>query len=227
MSSGRSRPSSKSRCCCSPAARIRSSCCTSPARRSGRATVPFPVMHVDTGHNFPEVIAFRDRHVPGDVLVASVQESIDHGRVADEPSRNGLQTDDAARRDRRARLRRGVRRRAPRRGARAGEGAGLLVPRRLRAVGPAAPAAGAVGHLQRPRAQGRARARVPALELDRARRVGVHPRRGSRAAADLLRPRARGVRARRDAVRGLRLPRRKTTASRRSRRPCAIARSAT
>jgi sulfate adenylyltransferase subunit 2 len=48
-------------------------------------------MHVDTGHNFPEVIEFRDRRVP-DVLVASVQESIDRGRVRDEPSRNRLQT---------------------------------------------------------------------------------------------------------------------------------------
>ena len=48
-------------------------------------------MHVDTGHNFPEVIEFRDRVVP-DVLVASVQESIDRGRVRDEPSRNQLQT---------------------------------------------------------------------------------------------------------------------------------------
>ena len=53
--------------------------------------VPFPVMHVDTGHNFPEVIEFRDRHVP-DIVVASVQESIDRGRVRDEPSRNQLQT---------------------------------------------------------------------------------------------------------------------------------------
>jgi sulfate adenylyltransferase subunit 2 len=53
--------------------------------------LPFPVMHVDTGHNFPEVIEFRDRQVP-DVLVASVQESIDRGRVRDEPSRNQLQT---------------------------------------------------------------------------------------------------------------------------------------
>jgi sulfate adenylyltransferase subunit 2 len=62
------------------------------ARKAFRpGTVPFPVMHIDTGHNFPEVIAFRDRHVP-DVLVASVQESIDHGRIRDEPSRNGLQT---------------------------------------------------------------------------------------------------------------------------------------
>jgi sulfate adenylyltransferase subunit 2 len=53
--------------------------------------VPFPVMHVDTGHNFPEAIEFRDRRVP-DVLVASVEESIDRGRVRDEPSRNRLQT---------------------------------------------------------------------------------------------------------------------------------------
>ena len=55
------------------------------------ADVPFAVMHVDTGHNFPEVIDFRDRHVP-DILVANVQESIDRGRVRDEPSRNRLQT---------------------------------------------------------------------------------------------------------------------------------------
>ena len=55
------------------------------------ADVPFPVMHVDTGHNFPEAIEFRDRRVP-DVLVASVQDSIDRGRVRDEPSRNRLQT---------------------------------------------------------------------------------------------------------------------------------------
>jgi sulfate adenylyltransferase subunit 2 len=53
--------------------------------------LPFGVMHVDTGHNFPEVIEFRDRRVP-DILVASVQESIDAGRVVDAPSRNKLQT---------------------------------------------------------------------------------------------------------------------------------------
>jgi sulfate adenylyltransferase subunit 2 len=62
------------------------------ARKAFRpGTLPFGVMHVDTGHNFPEVIEFRDRHVP-DVLVASVQESIDKGRVQDAPSRNQLQT---------------------------------------------------------------------------------------------------------------------------------------
>jgi sulfate adenylyltransferase subunit 2 len=60
---------------------------------------PFPVMHVDTGHNFPEVIEFRDRLVSqlGErLIVASVQESIDNGRVVEETgpraSRNRLQT---------------------------------------------------------------------------------------------------------------------------------------
>ena len=60
---------------------------------------PFPVMHVDTGHNFPEVIEFRDRRVEelGErLIVASVQESIDKGRVVEETgpraSRNRLQT---------------------------------------------------------------------------------------------------------------------------------------
>ena len=48
------------------------------------ARFPFPLMHVDTGHNFPEVIDFRDRRVAelGErLIVASVQESIDAGRV--------------------------------------------------------------------------------------------------------------------------------------------------
>jgi sulfate adenylyltransferase subunit 2 len=60
---------------------------------------PFPVMHVDTGHNFPEVVEFRDRRVAelGErLVVASVQESIDNGRVVEETgpraSRNKLQT---------------------------------------------------------------------------------------------------------------------------------------
>ncbi len=60
---------------------------------------PFPVMHVDTGHNFPEVVEYRDRRVAelGErLLVASVQESIDNGRVVEQTgpraSRNQLQT---------------------------------------------------------------------------------------------------------------------------------------
>ena len=63
------------------------------------ARLPFPVMHVDTGHNFPEVIEFRDSSVEKldvNLVVASVQASIDAGRVAEEAgpraSRNRLQT---------------------------------------------------------------------------------------------------------------------------------------
>jgi sulfate adenylyltransferase subunit 2 len=63
------------------------------------ARIPFPVMHVDTGHNFQEVIEFRDRRVAEAgvrLIVASVQESIDAGRVVEETgrwaSRNRLQT---------------------------------------------------------------------------------------------------------------------------------------
>ena len=60
------------------------------------APFPFPVMHVDTGHNFPEVLEFRDRRVAelGETLiVASVQDSIDSGRAVEQGlSRNRLQT---------------------------------------------------------------------------------------------------------------------------------------
>src|ERR1700745_2415398 len=62
------------------------------------ARIPFPVMHWDTGHNFPEVLEFRDRRVAElgvRLVVASVQESIDAGRVTEETgrhaSRNRLQ----------------------------------------------------------------------------------------------------------------------------------------
>jgi sulfate adenylyltransferase subunit 2 len=61
--------------------------------------LPFPIMHVDTGHNFDEVLAFRDQcanEVGARLIVASVQASIDAGRVVDvngpTPSRNRLQT---------------------------------------------------------------------------------------------------------------------------------------
>ena len=63
------------------------------------ARIPFPVMHIDTGHNFAEVLDFRDRRVDElgvRLIVASVQESIDAGKVVEETgrwaSRNRLQT---------------------------------------------------------------------------------------------------------------------------------------
>ncbi|HTZ09430.1 MAG TPA: sulfate adenylyltransferase subunit CysD [Acidimicrobiales bacterium] len=66
------------------------------AFRPGR--FPFPVLHVDTGHNFDEVLEYRDKRMAAlgeELLVASVQESIDRGRVADPGpggSRNRLQS---------------------------------------------------------------------------------------------------------------------------------------
>jgi sulfate adenylyltransferase subunit 2 len=69
------------------------------AKAFAPAAIPFPVMHVDTGHNFPEVIDFRDRRAGGlgvRLIVASVQDSIDAGRAVEErgrwASRNKLQT---------------------------------------------------------------------------------------------------------------------------------------
>jgi sulfate adenylyltransferase subunit 2 len=62
------------------------------------ARVPFPVMHVDTGHNFPEALDYRDRRVEElgiELVVASVPEAIEAGRVVEEregASRNRLQT---------------------------------------------------------------------------------------------------------------------------------------
>jgi sulfate adenylyltransferase subunit 2 len=55
------------------------------------AKIPFALMHVDTGHNFPETIAFRDdliKKLGVELIVGSVQESIDSGRVAEERGKN-------------------------------------------------------------------------------------------------------------------------------------------
>lgn len=61
--------------------------------------LPFPLMHVDTGHNFIETMEYRDRYVAdlgAELVVASVQDAIDAGKVTEETgpnaSRNGLQT---------------------------------------------------------------------------------------------------------------------------------------
>ena len=63
------------------------------------AKIPFPLMHIDTGHNFDETIQFRDdlvREVAAELIIASVQESLDKGRAVEEKgpnaSRNALQT---------------------------------------------------------------------------------------------------------------------------------------
>ena len=64
------------------------------------AKIPFPLMHIDTGHNFPETVAFRDKLVKElgvELIVRNVQDNIDSGRVKEESgryaSRNMLQTE--------------------------------------------------------------------------------------------------------------------------------------
>lgn len=55
------------------------------------AKIPFPLVHIDTGHNFPETIAFRDNLIEklgANLVVGSVQESIDNGRVQEEKGKN-------------------------------------------------------------------------------------------------------------------------------------------
>ncbi len=63
------------------------------------ANIPFPLLHIDTGHNFPETLAFRDAlmdKIGARLVVRYVQDSIDQGRATEETgpfaSRNGLQT---------------------------------------------------------------------------------------------------------------------------------------
>ena len=168
--------------------------------------IPFPVLHVDTGHNFPEVLDYRDAQVEAEgarLIVARVQDSIDQGRVADPgpvASRNRLQTTtllDAINAHGFDAAFGGARRDEDKA---TGQGAGPLLPRLLRPVGPQAPAPRALAALPGQRAPGRAPPRLPAVGLDRARHLAVHPPRAHRAALHLLRPRARGRRARRHAA---------------------------
>ena len=170
------------------------------------ARIPFPVMHIDTGHNFDEVIEFRDRAVAEfdvELVVASVQH-VDRRRPrprGHQPPRHAQPAADrhAARRHHRAPLRRRVRRRPPRRGAGPGQGARRVAPRRVRPVGPEEPAARAVGDLQHPPPPRRAPPGVPAVELDRARHLALHRRAQGRPAAAVPRPPPPGVPPRRDA----------------------------
>ena len=95
------------------------------------------------------------------------------------------------------RLRRRLRRRPPRRGEVARQGAHLLVPHRPAPLGPEEPAPRTLAPVQRPQAQGRVDPRVSDLQLDRARRLAVHPPREHPHRAAVLRRRAAGGGARR------------------------------
>ena len=143
------------------------------------AKIPFPVLQVDTGYDFPEVLETRDNWVNRlgvRLIVASVEEAIANGVVVDDgkTSRNRLQIGTLLQRHRGERLHRRLRRRSPRRGEGPRQGARLLPPRRLRPVGPEDAAPRAVEPLQRPHPRRRAHADLPAVELDRARHLALH-----------------------------------------------------
>ena len=128
--------------------------------------IPFPLLHIDTTYKFREMIEFRDRVHRRDRRAADRphQHRGDRRRHAAVSGRHEgvlrrAQDEVAARRADRGRLRRGVRRRAARRGAIARQGADFLAARRQRPVGSEEPAAGAVAAAQQPRA---ARARASA-----------------------------------------------------------------
>ena len=165
------------------------------AFRPGR--LPFPVMHVDTGHNFDEVIATRDELVEESgvrLVVASVQEDIDAGRVVETiPSRNPIQT---------VTLLRAIRENkfdAAFGGARRDEEKARAKERvfsfrdEFGQWDPKAQRPGAVEPVQRSSPQGRAHPGLPAVELDRVRHLVLHRRREDQVALDLFRPPAQGV----------------------------------
>ena len=132
------------------------------------AKIPFPVLQVDTGYDFPEVLGRRDNWVNRlgvRLIVASVEEAIANGVVVDDgkTSRNRHPDRHPAQRPRGGRLHRRLRWRPPRRGEGPRQGARLLPPRRVRPVGPEDAAPRAVEPLQRPDPRGRAHADLPDL----------------------------------------------------------------
>ena len=196
------------------------------------ARVPFPVLHVDTGHNFPEVIAFRDETVERlgiRLEVASVQDYIDDGRLQEraDGTRNPLQTQpllDAIAAGRHDAVFGGARRdedkaRAKERILSLRDEFGQWDPRNQRPE---------LWDLYNGRhTVGPARARLPDLELDRARRLALPRARADPAAAALLRARARGVPPRRHVARRSPRCRRRVPTSPSNGARCGTARSAT
>ena len=172
----RSAPSSSS-----AGARTPPSCCTSPPRPSspGRHPLPRPPRRhraqLPRGPRLPGR-AGRGRGCPPPRRPGAGLHRRGPGRrpraggVAQPPPDH-----DPARRHQRQRVRRRLRRRPAGRGQGAGQGACPVVPRLLRPVGPQAPAPRAVAALPGQRAPGRAPARLPALGLDGARHLAVHP----------------------------------------------------
>ncbi len=148
------------------------------------AKPPFPLLHVDTTWKFREMIQFRDetaKRLGLDLIVHINQDGVAQGI---NPFTHGsslhteiMKTGGAETGARQIRLRRRLRRRAPRRGKKPRQGAHLFVPHRRSSLGPAPAAAGALAALQHPDQQGREHPRLSAVELDRARHLAIYLRR--------------------------------------------------
>ena len=192
------------------------------------APPPFPLLHVDTTWKFQAMYALRDEgRARGRDGAAGPPQPRGQG-ARDQPVRprpaahRHVEDRGAQAGARQVRLRRGVRRRAARRGEEPRQGAHLQLPHRQPRLGPQEPAARAVEPLQRAQEQGREHPGVPALELDRARRLAIHPARTDRDRPALFRRAAPDGGARRDAADG----RRRALPAARGRRAGRCARSA-
>ena len=198
------------------------------------AKPPFPFLHVDTTWKFREMIAFRDAMAAQARLRSPRPHQRGRRARGHQPVRPRLQHPHPRHEDggaaagaRQIRLRRGLRRRAARRGEVARQGAHLLVPQRQPCLGPEEPAPGNVEDLQHPRRAGRIDPRLSAVELDRARYLAIHPAGRHPDRAALFRQEAAGRRARRHADPGRRRPHEAARRARRSRTGwCASARLA-
>ena len=141
--------------------------CAEKAFGTGR--IPYPLLMIDTGHNFPEVTDFRDlraQELGAELIVRNVEDSMARGTVRlAHPGEIAQRAPvgDAARSHRGIPLRRADRRRPPRRGKGPRQGAHLLAPRQLRPVAAQGPAARAVDAVQHAPAARRALPRVPDL----------------------------------------------------------------
>ena len=169
------------------------------------AKIPFPVLQVDTGFDFPEVL--QTPRQLGQPARRAPRRRL--GRGGDRQRRRRRRRQDQpqpapdrhpAQRHRGGGLHRRLRRWPPRRGEGPRQGARLLPPRRVRPVGPEDAAPRAVVALQRPHPRRRAHADLPAVELDRARHLALHRPGGHRDPRHLLLPPAPRLRARRHAA---------------------------
>ena len=177
------------------------------------APPPFPLLHVDTTWKFRQMYEFRDKTAAELGIELLVHQNPECLELGINPFTHGSavhtdmwKTQGLKQALDKWRLRPRLRRRAPRRGEVAGQGAGLLAPLGAAPLGPQAAAPRALAHLQRAAQPRRDPAGLPAVELDRARRVAVHPPRGDPHRAAVLRRAAAGRRAGRRADHGGRRP---------------------